>query len=405
MKNGTETTTAESPRIERRLAAIMSGDIVAYSRLMAADEEATVRRLRQCRERVGQFAERHRGRIVDFTGDNFLAEFASVVDAVTCALAIQKALRSSNENLPPGQWMELRLGLHLGEVRVEEGRLYGNGVNIAARLEPLADPGGICASQAVVCEVAGRAHVVCDDLGERSVKNIPEPVRVFRLREAGSRPATHASAPRRSRDRRSRPGALVALVALLTALSTAGVSAIGTDLQGLHVQPASTSAIAVLPFADMSAAQDERYFADGLVEQVTHVLANVRALRVAARTSAFAVTKADRDVRTIGRLLDAGTVIEGSVRKVDKLLRVTVQAIRVADGYHLWSKTYDYEAADTLTIQDEIARSVAETLAAQVAGEAVGPELCGPGGERRAPAVRTSLQVETRVGVANADAG
>jgi adenylate cyclase len=398
----TQKSFTDGPWVERRLAAIMSGDVVGYSRLMAEDESATVWRLRACRDHVGQLVERHRGRVVDFTGDNFLAEFCSVVDAVTCALAIQKGLRSSNEKHPRGRWMELRIGLHLGEVRIEEGRLYGNGVNIAARLESLADPGGVCVSQAVVGEITSRVPVVCDDLGKKSVKNIPEPIRVFRLHALGSAAPT---APQTHCRQRARGAALAALVAVLATLGTAAFSAIATDTDGPGVQPASMSSIAVLPFADMSAAQDERYFAEGLVEQLTHALANVRALRVAARTSAFAVTREGRDMRTIGHLLHADTVIEGSVRKTSKRLRVTVQAIRVADGYHLWSRIYDYEDVDALTIQDDIARSVADTLTPQLAREAAGPELCEPGEGQRPPRVRTHLQVETRAAIPNADAG
>lgn len=395
-----QTIEAASTGAERRLAAIISGDVVGYSRLMAADEESTVRRLRACREHVSRLVEHHRGRVADFTGDNFLAEFTSVVDAATCALAIQKGLRSSNENLPPTQWMELRLGLHLGEVRIEDARLFGNSVNIAARLEALADPGGICVSQAVVPEIAGHVPVVCDDLGKKSVKNIPAPIRVFRLHEAGSQPPrpTRVQVPFRQR---ARSAALAALAAGLATLGTAAFSAIATDLEGRGVQPAAPAAVAVLPFTDMSAAQDQRYFAEGLVEELTHALANVPALRVAARTSAFAVTRAGRDARTIGHLLHAGTVIEGSVRKTSTLLRVTVQAIRVADGYHLWSKTYDYAQANVLTIQDEIARSVAETLTTQLASESIGPEPCGPDG---ALAVRTSLKFRAGTVTANGDA-
>lgn len=395
---------AEGARVVRRLAAIMSGDVVAYSRLMAEDEEATVRRLGACREHMRLLVERHRGRVVDFIGDNFLAEFSSVVDAVTCALLVQEGFRSSNEALPKEQRMEFRLGLHLGEVRVEDGQLYGNGVNIAARLQSLADPGGICVSQVVAREITGRIPVACDDLGERSVKNIPDAIRVFRLSEPGSERLVPASAPHGLRQRRARDAAPLVLFAVLLAFSP-GFSAIARDPEGLRVVPASTSAIAILPFTDLSAAQDERYFAEGLVEQLTHTLANVRSLRVAARLSAFAVTREGRDVRTIGHLLDAETVIEGSVRKAGRLLRVTVQAICVADGYHLWSKTYDCEEADVLTIQDKIARSVAEALTAAVEGEAVGPGLCGPDGERRPPAVHTTVRSEARGSIASADAG
>lgn len=171
---------------ERRLAAIIIGDVVAYCRLMAADEESTMHRLRACRAHVGFLVERHRGRVVDFTGDNFLAEFASIVDAVTCALAIQRDLEAAQEGLPSAQRMKFRLGLHRGPVYCEGGRLYGHSVNIAARLESLADPGGVCASREVVGEIANRVPIICDDRGERIVKNIPEPIHVFRLREAAA---------------------------------------------------------------------------------------------------------------------------------------------------------------------------------------------------------------------------
>ncbi|MBI1816309.1 MAG: adenylate/guanylate cyclase domain-containing protein [Deltaproteobacteria bacterium] len=389
--------------IERRLAAIMSGDVVGYSQLMAVDEDATVRHLRSSRECIGRLVACHHGRVVDFTGDCFLAEFPSVVAAANCTLVVQDALHSSNANLPVSRRMEFRLGLHLGEVRVEDGALYGTGVNIAARLQALAAPGGICVSQVVLREIASRVAVVCDDLGERSVKNIPEPIRVFRLRRPGSS-AVPVPIPLRPLRRRIRRAALPALLALLIPLSAATLSAFAPGARWFGMRPASPAAIAVLPFSDMSTAQDEGYFAEGLVEQLTHALANVRSLRVAARTSAFAVTIAGRDARTIGHLLDAETIIEGSVRRAGNQLRVTVQAIRVADGYHLWSQIYDYEEADALSIQDEIARAVAETLSQQLAGEAGASELCGPGRSRPAAAPEIVHSEARTVGI-HASAG
>ena len=277
--------------IERRLAAIMSGDVVAYSRLIAEDEDATVRRLRACRALIGVLVERHRGRVVDFIGDNFLAEFASVVDAVGCALAIQRDIRAGHETLPPPRRMEFRLGLHLGEVRCEDGRLYGNCVNIAARLESLADPGGVCVSQAVAAEIANRVPVLCNDLGSRAVKNISKPVRAFRLHEGASGPKKSASTAYWARQRYGRQTTVLALLAILMAMSLRGSSTIATALQKFHGRLPSASAIVGLPSADLSARPGGRRPGERLAKQVAHALATVRLLGAA-----------DRDITTAARV-------------------------------------------------------------------------------------------------------
>lgn len=354
----------ENAAATRRLVAVLSGDVVAYARLMATDEEVTVRGIRACRELVTRLVENRRGRLVDFTGDNFLAEFASVVDAAKCAFDIQKELASSNAHLPQHHQMQLRLGLHLGEVRIEDGRLYGSTVNIAARLESLADAGGVCASQAVVREITSRMAVTCEDRGERLVKNIPEAVRIYRLHASDGSPRVTAARSAPFRRRAYRVVLAIMATAFIT-LGTAGFSATANPPAD-YAHATLAPGIAVLPFAAIGDGSDERYLADGLVEQMTNALANVRTLRVVARTSAFAVASKGRDIRVIGHLLHAHTVIEGSVQRTGTYVRVTVRAIRVADGYDVWARTYDYAGSDVFAMEDQISRSVVTIVSTEL---------------------------------------
>jgi adenylate cyclase len=342
----------------RKLAAILSADVVGYSRLMAEDEDATVRTLTAYREEVALLVRQHRGRVADFTGDNFLAEFPTATDAVQCAVEIQGVLKVRNAPLSTERKMEFRIGVHLGEVRIEGDRIYGDGVNIAARLEGLAEPGRICISATVHDQVESKLDLVCEDLGEQEVKNIPHPVRVYRV-EIPSEPAPRTPGAE-MRSRRWLPlGIGVLLVATVVVVSW-------WRFPSAPPRAPLPTAIAVLPFADMSPGRDQEYFADGMSEELINRLSKTPELRVVARTSAFAFKGKNLDIREIGEQLDVGAVVEGSVRKAGDRLRITAQLIQVADGFHLWSETYERQLDDVFAIQDDISRTIAEALQAHL---------------------------------------
>lgn len=316
---------------ERRLAAILSADVVGYARLMAEDEEATVQAVRACREQIELLLREHHGRLVDFTGDNFLAEFGSIVEALRCAVQIQRALRARNADVDPARRLQFRMGLHLGDVRVEGSRLFGDGVNVAARLEALAESGGICISGSVREHVRNVPGISFQDRGAQPLKNIPHPVHLYAVQWA------EPSSPR--------PGA----------------------------RDADRPSVAVLPFVNMSPDPDQEYFADGMAEEIINALAKVDGLRVIARTSAFAFKGTNADIATIGSRLGVATVVEGSVRKAGDRLRITAQLVDVAGGHHLWSEVYDRSVQDVFEVQDEIARTVVATIKPKLLADAHEP--------------------------------
>lgn len=320
-----ESSSMERP--ERRLAAILSADIVGYSRLMAEDEEATVETVKAYKEQIELLLRQHRGRLVDFTGDNFLAEFGIVVEALRCAVQIQRALQIRNVDLQSGRRMRFRMGLHLGDVRVDGSQLFGDGVNVAARLESLAEPGGICISGSVYEQVRSVSGLSFQDRGAQPLKNIPDPVHVYAVRwDAPSRLEPSARDP-------DRPS------------------------------------VAVLPFVNMSPDSDQEYFADGMAEELINTLAKVDGLRVIARTSAFAFKGTNADIATIGSRLNVAAVVEGSVRKAGDRLRITAQLVDAAGGHHLWSEVYDRPVQDVFAVQDEIARTIVTTIRPKLLGD------------------------------------
>jgi TolB-like protein/class 3 adenylate cyclase len=342
----------ESP--ERKLAAILSADVVGYSRLMAEDEVATLRTLTAYREEIEVLVRQHRGRVVDSPGDNLLAEFASALEAVSCAVEIQRVVAARNASLPSERRMEFRVGVHLGDVMVEGGRIYGDGMNIAARLEGLAEAGGICISASVHEQVESKLPVAYTKIGEQQTKNIPKPVRAYRI-GIGHDALLSVLKPRPTR-RVVLTTLLVLLVAAVGAVAWRYLAPLERE-RGVSTAGALPTAIAVLPFADMNPGRDQEYFADEMAEELINALSKVPGLRVAARTSAFAFKGKAEDIRTIGKELDVGAVVEGSVRKADDRVGVTAQLVRVADGFHIWSETYDRKLHDVFAIQDEIARA------------------------------------------------
>jgi TolB-like protein/class 3 adenylate cyclase len=310
----------------RRLAAILAADVAGYSRLMGADEEGTLEGLKALRRELldPKIAEHH-GRIVKTTGDGVLVEFASVVDAVRCAVAVQQAMAGRNTSVPADKRIELRIGINLGDVIVEGDDIYGDGVNIAARIEALADPGGVFVSNTVHDHVRDRLPFVFEDLGEQQVKNIARPVRVYRVRDVTAAKSPSASAP---------------------------------PALPLPDKPS----IAVLPFANMSGDPEQEYFADGMVEEIITALCRIRWLFVIARNSSFTYKGQAVDVKQVGRELGVRYVLEGSVRKAAGRVRITGQLIDTSTGAHIWADRFDGSLDDVFELQDKIASSVAGVI-------------------------------------------
>jgi TolB-like protein/class 3 adenylate cyclase len=311
----------------RRLAAILAADVAGYSRLLGADEEGTLERLKTLRyELLDPKIAEHRGRIVKTTGDGLLVEFASVVDAVRCAVTVQQAMPARNNDVAADNRIELRIGINLGDVIVEDDDLYGDGVNIAARIEALADAGGVFVSNTVHDHVRDRLPFVFEDLGEQQVKNIARPVHVWRIRPQGPlpNPPPHA----------------------------------GEGWVGVLPLPDKPS-IAVLPFANISGDPEQEYFADGMVEEIITALSHIRWLFVIARNSSFTYKGQAVDVKRVGRELGVRYVLEGSVRKTGNRVRITAQLIDALSGTHLWADRFDGSLEDVFELQDQVAISVA----------------------------------------------
>ncbi len=305
---------------ERRLAAILSADVAGYSRLMGADEEATVAALAESR-RIFRDAIAGRGRVVDTAGDSVLAEFASVVEAVRTALAIQDALSERNATLAEDQRMHFRIGVNLGDViGHDDGTIYGDGVNVAARLESLAEPGGVCLSEAAHMQVEGKLDVAFRDMGKHEVKNIARPVRAWQVVTEGA-PAP-APAP---------------------------------------VLPDKPS-IAVLPFANMSGDPEQEYFSDGISEDIITDISKVSGLFVIARNSSFSYKGKSPKIETVCRELGVRHVLEGSVRKAGGRVRITAQLIEGTTGGHLWAERYDRDLTDIFAVQDEVTQAIVTAL-------------------------------------------
>jgi adenylate cyclase len=277
--------------MERKLAAILSADIAGYSRLMAYDQEATVRTLTAYREQIEALVREHRGRVADFSGDNFLAEFPTAIGAVECAIEIQRVLRARNADIPEERKMQFRIGAHMGDVAVDGDRLYGDGVNIAARLEALAEPGGICISATVHEQVRNKASVAYDDLGDQTVKNIPDQVHVYRIDLEGRPGETQAAAGASPLLRRlAMSAAAIALLALVIWAAWPRIVGLGLDAAGLGGPPTNPDlpaapSLVVLPFANMSDDREQEYFSDGITEDLTNALAGNPHLFGRSRTS------------------------------------------------------------------------------------------------------------------------
>ena len=323
----------DSEVVERRLAAILSADAVGYSRLMSHDEEATLRTLKAHLDAMDGLIRQHGGRVVDAVGDNLLAEFGSVVDAVACGVGIQRELEARNAGLSADRRMPFRIGINLGDVIVEDDRIAGDGVNVAARLEALADPGGISISGTVLEQVEGKLPLEFQDRGEQRLKNISRPVHVFHveLTALDSTQAEEEPAPAGPAE-----------------LSVPGFA-------GRH-------AIAVLPFDNLSGDPEQEYFADGLAEDLLTRLSAFREFPVIARNSSFVYKGKAVDLKAVSRELGVRYVVEGSVRKAGGRVRVTAQLIDATSGHHVWAERYDRQLSDLFALQDDITEKIVASL-------------------------------------------
>jgi len=343
--------------VERRLAAILSADAVGYSRLMARDEVATVRTLTAYRDQMEVLVRQHRGRIVDSPGDNVLSEFPSATDAMQCAGEIQRVIQARNAPLPPEQRMEFRIGVHLGEVMVDGERIYGDGVNIAARLERLAEPGGICISGTVHDQVETKVRLRYEDLGDQEVKNITRPVHVYRARWETAATQETATAPRGHVP--SWVPRLAAAVAVVVAVAPL------VWLYNSWSLPTSRSegpSLAVLPFSNLSGDPEQEYFSDGLTEDLITDLSRIAGLSVIARYSTFPYKGRAVRVEEVGRELGVSHVLEGSVRRSGDRVRINAQLIDATNGSHLWAERYDRSLDDIFDLQDDVALSIVAAL-------------------------------------------
>ena len=344
--------------MERKLAAILSADVKGYSRLMGDNEEETVQTLTAYREVMGQLIRQYRGRVVDSPGDNLLAEFASVVDAVQCAVAIQQALKEQNVALADHRKMAFRIGINLGDVLVEEERLYGDGINIAARLEELAEAGGICLSGTAYDQVKNKLDLAYVSMGEQAVKNIADPVRVYQIQLEPETATAIPVAPRRRKRRRWRRTAVV--VAVL--LAVAGILFQRGPLRSTLPLP-DKPAIAVLPFHNFSSGADQDYFADGMTEDLITDLSKIASLYVIARNSVFAYKGQHVPVQQVAQELGVRYVLEGSVRRLGDEVRINAQLIDAETNTHVWAERYDRKLQDIFDLQDEVTTKIVTALA------------------------------------------
>ena len=309
--------------LERKIRAIFSADVKGYSRLMGEDEEHTVSLITAYRQLIAELIGKHKGRVVDSPGDNILAEFGSAVNAVRSAVEIQANLRKRNEDFPENRRMIFRIGINLGEVIVEGDRIYGDGVNIAARIEGLADPGGVCISRSIYDQVKKKLDLGYEYLGEQSAKNIAEPLRIYRVL--------------------TEPGDFVPKLSKKLKLP-------------------DKPSIAVLPFDNMGADLEQEYFCDGITEEIITGLATVPQLFVIARNSSFAYKGKHVMVQQVGKELGVNYILEGSVRKSSNRVRITAQLIDAITGIHLWAERYDRDLSDIFALQDEITMKIVTAL-------------------------------------------
>ena len=322
-------------RVERRLAAVLAADVAGYSRLMGVDEEGTLARLKAVRKAlVDPTIASHRGRIVKTTGDGMLVEFSSAVDAARCSVEVQRAIAARNADVSQDVRIEFRIGIHVGDIIIDDNDIYGDGVNIAARLEGIAEPGGVCISDDAQRQIRGKVDVAFEDMGLQTLKNIAEPLRAWRVQLGGQ---GAAKAP------------------------------LGSPASQVPALPLPDKpSIAVLPFQNMSGDPEQEYFADGMVEEIITALSRFKSLFVIARNSSFTYKGKAVDIKQVGRELGVRYVLEGSIRRAGQRVRITGQLIDAESGSHLWADRFEGALDDIFELQDNVARSVVGAIASRL---------------------------------------
>ncbi len=360
---------------KRKLTAILSADVEGYSRLMGQDEEATVRTLTAYREVLTTLIHQHNGKVLDSPGDNLLAEFASVVDAVQCAVAVQKEIKARNEELPENRRMQFRIGINLGDVIQEEDRIYGDGVNIAARLEGLAEPGGICISKTAFDHIESKLPYGYEFLGDQRVKNIAKPVGAYRVLMEPRVTVAEKLEKEKPAFVRRMPMMIGAIALLAIAISlmiwqfyirrpsveTASVEKMAFTLP-------DKPSIAVLPFDNLSGDPEQEYFCDGMTEDLITDLSKIAGIFVIARNSTFTYKGKPVKIKQVAEELGVRYVLEGSVRKAEDKVRINAQLIDAINGHHLWAERYTGKIGDVFSLQDKITQNIVNTLAVKLGG-------------------------------------
>ncbi len=365
---------------KRKLSAIFSADVAGYSRLMGQDEAATVSTIETYREVMSTLIKQHRGRVVDSPGDNLLAEFASVVDAVQCGVAVQNEFQARNAEIPENRIMEFRIGINLGDVIEEGDRIYGDGVNIAARLEALADPGGICISKTAFDHIETKLPLGYEYLGDQTVKNIAKPVGAYRVL---MEPRITVAGEKEKivpfwRKKAILAGGVALVVVVIVAViwnfyfrpPPMEVASVEKMAYPLPVEPS----IAVLPFDNMSGDPDQEYLADGITENIIVALSNIHNMFVIARNSTFAYKGKAVKIQRVAEELGVRYVLEGSIQKTEDRVRITAQLIDAITGKHLWAERYDSDLKDLFALQDEITMKIITALRVKLTeGEEANP--------------------------------
>jgi adenylate cyclase len=361
-----------SQDVKRKLAAILSADVEGYSRLMGEDEVGTIRTLSAYRQVISKHIKHYHGNVVDDPGDNLLAEFASVVNAVGCSVEIQRDLAERNQELPKDKRMRFRIGVNLGDIVEEEGRIYGDGVNIAARLESLAESGGICISRTVYDHIKNKLDLEYEYLGEQKVKNIAEPLQAYRVLSYPGAAAHRVVKAKQAVETRWRKISFSIAAVLILAVAAGIIWNLYLRPSGPQIEVASVEkmafplpdkpSIAVLPFANMGGDPDLEYFSDGMTEQIITGLSTIPNLFVIARQSTFAYKGKPVKIQQIAEELGVRYVLEGSIQRSGDRIRLTAQLIDAIKGYHLWAERYDRDLKDIFALQDEITMKVITEL-------------------------------------------
>jgi adenylate cyclase len=360
---------------QRRLAAILASDMVGYSRLIEADEEGTLARQKAHRkELIDPAIAAYHGRIVKSTGDGLLVEFPSVVDAFRCAVSIQLAMPEREAQVPEAQQITYRVGINLGDIVIDDDDIYGDGVNIAARLEGLAEPGGICVSRTVVDQVKGKINSEFEDLGAQQVKNIAEPIQVYRVRLQPEAAATEYAEPpgKRTPWRWAAIAAALAVIIVVAGVFYRNSQAPKferSSVEDLADPLPGKPSVAVLPFTNMSDDPEQEYFSDGISEDIITDLSKLKGLTVIARNSSFTYKGKTVKIQEIGKDLGVQFILEGSVRKAGDRIRITTQLIDAESGHHLWAERFDRKLIDIFAVQDEITHQIVSALSIQLSSD------------------------------------